>query len=140
MARSMSGTVTPTWLRASGVVIPPSRGAAAEDGSIGSAMPRARAGLRIHRRGEQDQRARQPILPGGAEAEKARGAADFLDEDDARERAEERAAAAEDAGSAEHHGRDALQRVVLPDGRIADADLTGEQQPACGREERAQHV
>ncbi len=81
----------------------------------------ARAG--IHCGCGQDQYPRQPVLPRGAEAEKARRRRDFLHQDHPGKRAQKGTAPAENAGAAENDGRDALQRVVLADGRIADADL-----------------
>src|SRR5262245_24429621 len=97
-------------------------------------MPSAGARRRVHRGGEQDKDAGQPVLPGGAEAEKARRAGDLLDKNDSGERAKEGAAAAEDTGAAEHHRRDALKRVVLSDRGIADADLAGEHDSTSGGE------
>src|SRR5215831_13422349 len=98
----------------------------------------ARAG--IHRGCGQDQYAGQPVLPGGAEAEKSGGGRDLLHQNDAGKRTQKRTAPAENAGAAENHGRDALQGVILADGRIADADLRGEQNAAQLREKGAEHV
>ena len=72
-------------------------------------------------------------MPSRPKTEKACCGGDLLDEQDARQCTEERTAATKDTGAAEHHRRDALQRIVLTNGRIADADLSGQQKPTqCG--------
>lgn len=84
----------------------------------------------IHRGCRQDQDARKPVLPSGAEAKEAGRRRDLLHQDHPGKGAQKRAPPTENAGTAENHGRDALQRVVLADGRVADADLGGQQDTA----------
>src|SRR5271166_1337546 len=94
-----------------------------KEGRRSRSMRSGTARARIHRRCGQDQDARKPILPSGAEAEKAGRGRDLLHQNDTGKRAEKGTAPAENTRAAENHGRDALQGVILTDGRIADADL-----------------
>ena len=79
-------------------------------------------------------------MPCRTEAEEAGGAGDLLDEQDPAKAPRNEPRPPKMLAPPENHRRNALKRVVLTDRRIADTDLTGEQQPANAREERAKHV
>ena len=80
-----------------------------KEGRRSRSMRSGAARARIHRRRGQDQDARKPILPSGAEAEEAGCGRDLLHQNDPGKRAEEGTAPAENTRAAENHGRDALQ-------------------------------
>ena len=70
-----------------------------------------------------------------APAEERQDVDDHVEEQRADDGADERPAAAEQAGPAEHGGGDARQREAAADARVADADLGGEEEAADRRGE-----
>ena len=116
--------------------------------SVAERIPRA---PRVEAGADEDQEAEQPVRHGhrrdvaermrGLLEEAARGD-DLLDQRGAEERAQERAAAAEDAGAAEHDRTDGLQGVGLAPGRVAgaDADEARDDDAARDGEQRAGDV
>ncbi len=75
------------------------------------------------RRGDQDDRAGEPVLPRFAEFEEGDRVDHLGQQQRAEHGAEEGAAAAVDRGAAEDDRADRLQRVALARGRVAGADL-----------------
>src|SRR5712691_556065 len=93
---------------------------------------------RIDPGAEEDQQPGQVVLPLDADLQERRRVDDLLDQERPEKRADERAAAAEDAGTAENDRRDARERVADAGVRVADRDLGAEHDAARRGEKRTE--